>query len=321
MNTQIRIWKQGQFYPELGTMSIETSAAVRPGPSDDLIAIEGFNVRPDQYGHFNSALYSDEELDAVSTYGVARAVIDLYERLWEVPIKWQWQQNGDPAPLRILIRNNDINARFLPENKCIELDYYGPSENLVYNCRTIDLVAHEVGHVIMHSVKPKWENSPPETKGLEEAFCDLTPMFLILHYEALASEVIAETKGDLNRDNILSLFGVGHGFDDNRKKAIRNALNDCTYSKEEWNPYHYSSVLVGGLYELLIEMYLMLPGNDNVARLQQAGHLWMESISKTFLLCHSTESSLGEFVSILKGILPDYNEKIDQIFRRRNLEL
>ncbi len=257
------IWNQGQFYPKLGKKIIELPYHVDPGPHDQQIKVEGFEVEPDEQGNFLNRDYSEDELDAIHTYGIARTVIDLFEGFIGNPIAWSWQQNGDQEPLRIKIRNHDINSRFLIEQKCIELDYYGASDNLVYSCRTVDLVAHEVGHAIINSIFPKWHHANVEARGMEEAFCDLCAMFLVLSQIDLCQEVVRETSGELTQPSILSLFGVGHGFFGNPHKEIRNALNKKIYSTDFWSTYDYAEVLIGILYAILIDLYNYTRGRVN----------------------------------------------------------
>ena len=116
--------------------------------------------------------------------------------------------------------NNDINARFIKEQKCIELDYYGPYGNWTYNCRSVDLIAHETGHAILDSILPYLNEGNAETRGIGEAFCDLTSMFWILSQEDMCQIVLKEQDGDLTRSNILTLFGAGYGYKENE---LRNS--------------------------------------------------------------------------------------------------
>ena len=255
MGVKLEVWKQGQFYPDLGKKVIELPYLVNSGPSDRQVRIDGFEVRPDHEGNYLKGNYSEDELDAINTYGTVRQVIDMYEQLLGETIKWSWQKNGINEPLSIRIRNNDINARFLRKQKCVELDYYGPYGNWIYNCRTVDLIAHEVGHAILDSILPHLNEGSPESRGIGEAFCDLVPMFLILSQKDLCEYIIKETSGDLQKESILSLFGVGHGYNHDHINVLRNANNQIRYNCKEWSPYHYSQVLVGLLYNLLIEMY------------------------------------------------------------------
>ena len=155
------IWKQGQFYPELGKKVVELPNKVEPGPSDDMIKIDGFQVQPDKDGNYTFGTdgrpYTDDELDAINTYAVIRMVINMYEELLGRPIHWSWWEDGKGEPLLVKIRNNDINARFIKEYRCIELDYYGPYGDWTYNCRSVDLIAHETGHAILDSILPHLE--------------------------------------------------------------------------------------------------------------------------------------------------------------------
>lgn len=317
MGVKLEVWRQGQFYPELGKKVIELPYMVNPGPSDSQVCIEGFNVQPDRNGNFLDGNYSEEEQDAISTYGTVRQVIDLYEKLLGKTINWSWQNEGINEPLRIKISNYDINARYFREHKCIELDYYGPEKNLVYNCRSVDLVAHETGHAILDTLQPLWSKGIIETKGLAEAFCDITAMFIVLSQRDLCEIVIEETEGDLNRNSILSLFGVGYGYEEYEYKEIRSAINNEIYNMKAWNSYDYSQVIVGLLYELLLERYLELLGNcdNNVEALFDVGQQWMKVIFNCLMLCNSKYSNIRQFCEFLK---PYFKAKsLDKFLKKR----
>jgi len=313
------IWKQGQFYPELGKMIVELPNEVNPGPSDDKIKIDGFNVQPDENGDFihgsNGVVYTEDELDAISTYAVVRMVINLYEELLGKSIHWSWWENGKGDPLLIKIRNNDINARFIKEQKCIELDYYGPYKNWTYNCRSVDLIAHETGHAILDSILPNLNNGRSETRGIGEAFCDLTAMFWILSQKHLCEYVIHKTKGNLTKNSILTLFGVGYGY---QFKELRTSLNDKKYPNNNNISYDYSQVLVGVLYEILNELYCenKCVIEDDSENLFLSGQIWMKAILSTYNKCPISLSEFGEKFSLEHG---DISNKIKKHFKRRGI--
>lgn len=320
MGTKLEIWKQGQFYPELGKKIIELPYQVNPGPSDQQVKIEGFNVQPDDDGNFLYGNYAEEELDAIHTYGIVRMVIDLYEGILKKPIIWSWRQKGINKPLNVRIRNNGINSRYLKDYQTIELDYYGPYGNWTYNCRTVDLVAHETGHAVIDSLKPEWEKGDAETRGMAEAFCDLTAMFLVLIQKDLCKQVIGETQGDLTQSSILSQFGVGHGFEENSFKEIRNALNNSVYKAKDWNTYRYCEVLVGILYELLIDFCSQNTVElSNFLKLKMTGENWLDLIVNIFSECDKSESSLDQFYSILKRRNPAIKDNAYNYFRSRKV--
>ena len=321
MGTKMTIWKQGQFYPELGKTIVELPGRVDPGPSDYMIDIAGFHVQPDKDGNFienGSEKYSIEELDAINTFGIIRSVIDIYEELLERKIQWSWW-NEKKEPLSIDISNQDINSRFIREQKLIQLDHYGPADALVFTCRSVDLIAHEAGHAILDTIRPSWSVGKVEARGLEEAFCDLAAMFFVLYRKDLCLEVIAETKGNLRQNSILSLFGVGFGTEDQPGKAIRNANNQIDYKGGIWNWYRYSQLIVGILYDILTAMLNQNKQQfpNDVEALYELGKEWMRKVVRCFLGCKSENSSVFEFFDIVKNEFSDYD--IDKYIRPRGV--
>jgi len=277
------IWKQGQFYPDLGKKVVDLPNKVNQGPSDPMIKIDGFHVLPDQDGNFiegGEINYNEDELDAIHTYAIVRMVINLYEELLGKSIYWSWWKDGKGDPIIVKIRNNDINARFIKEQKCIELDYYGPYGNWTYNCRSVDLIAHETGHAILDSILPHLNEGSIESRGIGEAFCDLTAMFWILSQKDLCKHVIEETDGDLSKNSILTLFGVGYGYKVNNYRELRSAINNVNIRKDQYSPYEYSQDLIGWVYEILTElMYGERHLNfRDTEKLYQLGNYWKKSI-------------------------------------------
>jgi hypothetical protein len=206
----------------------------------------------------------------------------------------------------------------LKEYQTIELDYYGPYNNWVYNCRTVDLVAHETGHAIIDSLKPEWEKGDAETRGIAEAFCDLTAMFLILSQKDLCDVVMTETGGDITKSNILSLFGVGHGSEENPNKEIRNAINKITYKENHWNTYSYGEVIINLFYGMLIDQ-LLIDNNGHERSsdiLYKLGSEWIKNIVNIFLNCDNQNPRIAEFSRLLIDTNSFKNEYIKKRFNR-----
>ncbi|MDZ7604966.1 MAG: hypothetical protein U5K79_05115 [Cyclobacteriaceae bacterium] len=180
MGTKLWIWKQGPYYPHLGKKIIELPYPVNPGPSDAQIAIEGFEIRPDAHGNFLESNYSEDEMDAIHTYGIMRMVIDYYEKVLGKPVCMASERNGYIAPLVARINRDGIGASYSRDSRSIILDKYGFEYNRIHHCRSVDLVAHETAHAILDGLKSAWELGNPETRGLAEAFCDFAAMFWIL---------------------------------------------------------------------------------------------------------------------------------------------
>lgn len=314
------IWKQSPFYPDLGKKVVTLYNKVDPGPSDPTVKIDGFHVLPDRDGNFiegGEMNYSEDELDAIHTYAIIRMVINMYEEMLGRPIHWSWWENDKGEPLIVKIRNNDINARFIKEYKCIELDYYGPHKNWTFNCRSVDLIAHETGHVILDSILPHLNEGNSESRGIGEAFCDLTAMFWILSQKDLCEEVIRETNGNLSNLSFLTLFGVGYGYEENQYKELRNAINEKKYIVDSKISYDYSKVLVGTLYDILGDLFSKNKSDikkDDSQNLFLSGQYWMKLIINAFL---KDPSTLREFE---QNFLPEFDDRrinIKKHFKRR----
>lgn len=325
MGTKLIIWSQGEFCPKLGKKIVQLDHKVYPGPSDKLVKIDGFNISPDKNGNYikkySGKLFSEDELDAIHTYATIRMVVNLFEDLFCKPIHWSWWKDGKGDPLLIKIRSNDINARFIKDQKCIELDNYGPQDNQIHNCRSVDLVAHETGHAILDAVMPHLNVGNSESKGIGEAFCDLAAMFMVLSQYDLCDYVIEETRGNLRQSNILSLFGVGHGDDENQFREIRNALNNYTYKSHAWSPYDHSQILVGILYEILLELFARnrTSAQNDAENLYQSGQQWMKDCVKVFRNCLVPNPSISDFGNHLVEVFGNGPFEMKHLLKRRNI--
>jgi hypothetical protein len=323
MANQVVIWKQGASFPQLGKKIIQFNHQINPGPSDERVRIAGFEVLPDSEGNFVSGngnrSYSEDELDAIQTFGLVRYVVDLYEKTLGRPIPWSWEKDGLSVPITVNIRKNDIHARYLKHAKCIDLDFYGPYGKWTYYCRSVDIVAHETGHAILDALKPDWENGDPETRGMAESFCDLAAMFVVTSQFDLCEEVLRETNGDLKKENILTQFGVGYGLD-NPNKPIRSAINSRKYEENLNFTYDYAAVLTGCLYDILADIINQKSRTSRAAEyLFEKAQKWQSAIVKTFDCCSTPNSCLSEFYEILSSILYEEKSLIARQFKVRNI--
>lgn len=323
MGTKVAIWNQGAFYPELGKKVIEFDHPINSGPADDRVRIVGFNVLPDENGDFiagpQAEPYSIDELDAIHTFGIIRYILKMYENNLQQKIRWSWESEGNLHPLNVYIRNNGINARYVKSAQCIQLDYFGPYKNWTYYCRSVDIIAHETGHAILDALKPEWENGSAETRGIAEAFCDLTAMFVVTTQLDLCEIVLRENNGDFQKNSILSLFGVGFGSAENGKAAIRNAINSKKYKEGYEFSYEYGEVLTGALYETLIAMAHTKTTSIRAKDLFSVAKIWQMGILRSYISCNSDNATIKEFGEKLMEYLPDFAEIIQKIFTERRL--
>lgn len=326
MSTKMLVWKQGMVIPESGKKIICFSGKIQAGPADGRIVISGFNTRSDLDGNFihenEFGPYSEDDFDAIHTFGVARYVLDMYEKLNGEPIRWSWEKDDKSEPLRIFIRNNDINARYLKSARCLELDYFGLYQNWTYYCRSTDIIAHETAHAILDAIQPGWEKGNIETRGIAEAFCDLTAMFFITSQYDCCRDVIRETHGDLMQKSILSEFGIGLGLGTDPLNPIRSSINSNRFSMRFIFSYEFSEVLTGCLYDILADITYLRSGKQgrcNAKQLFEAAKEWQNAIFVTYKMCDKDNESLSGFMVKLCEALPNSAEIIERRFQEREI--
>lgn len=268
LGSRMRIWKQDPSVTGIElprTVYIHT--LVDDGPSDSQIAIKGFPpVVPDVNRDFLINPSSEEAFDAVHTYAVVRQVLTMYQRVLGEKLNWQWNKDGNEEVLQVYPHAGVAkNAFYSRDERVLKFFFFNPDRQpvgtpKVFTCRSLDIVAHEVGHAVLDSLKPKWlETAKEQTGALHESFGDLTSIFLILSQLDLVEYIVAETKADLHRKNILAALAeqFGLGLDPVRfPDGLRNADNDLKLSQVIGHGVHsVSQVFTGAVFDILADVF------------------------------------------------------------------
>jgi hypothetical protein len=266
LGSRTRIWKQDPSVKDLNLpRTVYIHGEVNEGPSDSQIVIRGLiPVSPDLNRDFLIDPISDEKaFDAVHAYTVVRQVVTMYQRVLQKKLQWQWNTDTNQEVIAVHPHaGRAANAYYSRNEKVLKFFFFKPFNQPadapdVFTCRSLDIVAHETGHAILDSLKPSWLSwsAPPQTGGLHEAFGDLTSIFLILSQLDLVEYIIAETKADLHRRNILSAlaeqFGNALGF----PEGLRNADNDLKLSEVSSEVHEISQVFTGAVFDILADVF------------------------------------------------------------------
>ena len=254
--SRLNIWKQDPSVERLGARQIYLHTRTRQGPRDSQINISGMpTVYPDFKGDFLVDPQDEAEFDAVHTYAVVRMVLTMYQRALREKMSWHW---GDSEPIDVNPRaGSAANAFYSRTGKSLRFFFFrkagaDPSEPPIYTCRSLDIVAHEAGHAILDGLKSEWlPFTQPQTGGLHESFGDLTAIFLALSQLDLVEFVIASTKGNLHRTNILDKLAEQFGEGIGRPSGLRNADNDLKLSQVSNQVHDLSQVFTGAVFDIL----------------------------------------------------------------------
>lgn len=223
--------------------------------------------------------------DLVHTYSVVRHTLDMVlsdlgipESMW----RWQWDRGGSfpcgnapvTSPLQILCHAGEkANAVYHRGRRVLKFYYVKGTASSVrrtsYLCRYFDIVAHEVGHAILDSLKPDLYSIHRGQQGaLQEAIADLTAIFAQLDIPVMCARVLTETEGNLRVSSSITAIGsrfaassydtTGRVVHDGEKEevlGIRNAISDSTGSTCGSNPYHMANVFSGFVWDVLVSLY------------------------------------------------------------------
>jgi len=265
--SRMLVWGQEPSNTALGKRIVTLPQKVGIGPSDPQIEIAGFKVKPDANGDFvfgnEEGPYNEDESDAIHTYTIIRMVLNMYQGLLGKELKWAWNKRGNNNPVKVYLRYMDVHSSYADTREALLFGHYRSGDRLMYDCRSVDLVAHETGHALLDTLKPKWHSTSGEVQGLIEAFCDLTSMFLILSQLDLVEYILYQTEGDLSKRNILGVFGASHGF---QNKELRSVFNNFTYQDELKNAYQYAQLVTSIFYNILAEYYYLVMKDQKIDR-------------------------------------------------------
>jgi hypothetical protein len=259
------IYKQDPSVAGLGVRAAYVPSVVLNGPADARIttALAGTtpvprNVEGDFIFDANSP-----QFDCAHTWAVARQALTMYERHHGAPIGFAWNTGGNTDRITVHPRAGvDRNAYYSRTGKVLKFFHFtpdGPAGQAadVFTCRSLDIVAHEMGHAILDGLKPGWlgQGNPPQTGGLHESFGDLTAVFLTLSQPDQAEALVALTRADLHDKNFLSAMAEEFGTALNRPFGLRNADNDLKLSEVGNEVHDISQVFTGAVYDVLADVY------------------------------------------------------------------
>jgi len=263
--SKVKIWKQDPSVLSIGIRSSYISSEIQNGPADQDIILQGM---PHVVGNADNdfIFYPEEnplEFDAVHTFTIVRQVLTMLRRaLNRMDITQNFNWFWGPEPIQVYPRAGlDANAYYSRNDKALRFFYFHPSGDeskpLIYTCRSFAIVAHEVGHAALDSLKPEFLSSSwhPETGGLHESFGDLTAMFTMLAQMDVCEAIIVESKADLHSMTFFPALAEQFGDAFGRPMGLRNADNDLKMSDVSTEVHDISRVFTGAIYDILADFF------------------------------------------------------------------
>ncbi len=204
-------------------------------------------ARPDAAGHFDHIGPDDPAFRSATVFATVRCVLEIWETYFGRRLPWHFRETYQRLEVIPCVPVDNAASRY----GYVEFGFKTPARPY---CENFEVVAHEVGHLILKSVI----GNPPEPKLLEfraheEASADLVALIASLHFESVVDRVLERTRGKLFSTNAISRIAA--------PVTRRNAFNNKTMTNVRWNPdpnrykYGLSLPFTGAVFDILVELY------------------------------------------------------------------
>ncbi len=210
-------------------------------------------AEPDPIGHFDHIEPPDDEFSAATVFAAIRLVLTIWEHYLGRKVRWYFR---DAYPRLEVIPRVNLERDSASFFGYIECGFENLEERSGPFCQNFDVVAHEVGHIVLKDVIGYPPYRTMALRAHEEACADLAALVAVLHFESVVDEVLEETNGHLFSLNVLSRFGELR-----KSKELRDAFNSATLSDVRWDSdqehYKYQLALpfMGAAYDILVYIY------------------------------------------------------------------
>jgi hypothetical protein len=207
---------------------------------------------PDPAGNFDYLEPGSRQFEMAHLYASVRFTLDVWERYFGHPIAWHFRPPYERLELSLLrtVKNAFAGFGFLEVGAHVtDAGEYHPFS------LSFDIVAHEVGHLIIYSEVglPVPELMEDEYFGFHESAADLVALLAVLHFDSVVERLLKTTSGNLYTLNELNRFA-----ELSEDEEIRIAGNGRRISEfvDGWTKEHdLSEPLTGALFDILVDIF------------------------------------------------------------------
>lgn len=224
----------------------------------------------------------------------------FWSRLLPAGTKWSTATGNLQAHLDFA---EDLNAFYRPGASRLEFCHFTVGGKTVFSGESQNVVCHELGHAVLDAVRPQLFNAHlVEAAAFHESFGDMSALLTALQLDSVATAVLAETGGRLNRSTFHSRLAEQLGGairqlrpQDVEPDCLRNAVNSFFYrdpatlptsapaSALSTKPHSFSRVFTGAFYAAFAGMIVIDNPAPTVQSLQKvtrdAGKLLLDAVT------------------------------------------
>ncbi len=209
-------------------------------------------VPPSPGGHFDHLDVGTPEFEAAHVYGTVRFVLDVWEGYFGRPIPWHFGRDSERLELAL---NRDLENALAGYGYIEVGTHFGEGGEYRPYSLNFDVLAHEVGHMILYSEVglPVAETEEGEYFAFHEATADLMALISVLHFDSLIEELLANSRGNLYSFNRLNRFGELSG---NQQIRLASNLIKLSEFEDGWHDEHELGLpLIGAMFDILVDVF------------------------------------------------------------------
>lgn len=284
--TRVRLFAQPSFLPRRRTpetvLLSPPAGSVGPGPADSRMYVVHPVGKPGPYGlaeapgtppllylppwdgpirppafpkpdgHLDHLPVGSHEFELAHVYGTARFVLDVWEGFFGRGIGWHFQPEYEKLEISIFRSFDNSRAGY----GFLELGAdTRPDGTTIPFGLNFDVVAHELGHLIVYSVVglPDPVDDTGDYYGFHESAADLVALLAAASFASVVDELFDLTRGNLYVPNELNRFA-----ELTEQEQIRLASNPLRLRgfADGWDDEHdLSQPLTGALFDILVDLF------------------------------------------------------------------
>lgn len=229
---------------------------------------------------------SNPQFHQQMVYAVAMTTISNFERALGRKVIWAPRRVKGKKYFEYVQRLRiyphalrEPNAYYSPDKKSLLFGYFSSTpvdavthmpNALVFTCLSHDIIAHEVTHAILDGMHYFYNDpSNPDVLAFHEAFADIVALFQHFTFPEVLKHQIAQTRGDLESQNLLGKLAQQFGAAIGSYGSLRDAIGEIDDKTREWKlkkpnadlyrtvmePHERGSILVAAVFEAFINIY------------------------------------------------------------------
>ena len=208
-------------------------------------------ARPGPSGHFDHIPQDHPTFPLAHAYAAVRLALDVCEGYLGRPVRWHFAAVQAWLEIALLPTYDNAESGY----GWLELGAdLGQGRSQQPYATNLDVIAHEVGHLIVHSVVGlARDQAPGELSGFHEAAADFVALLVSARLDPVIDQVLRATRGNLYVANELNR--LGELSDSTQIRLASNGVKMSEFALGWSNEHDLSEPLAGALFDLLVDVY------------------------------------------------------------------